>query len=538
MLLLLAEAALRSAALMGMAWLALRLLRVGNPFTQMAVWVGVLAFSLAMPLLMRLAPDETIVVPLNGLRFWLRPAVALVQAGPAAALSGTAAPASIDHWIWMQGQSLILGLYVILAGAMLLRLLAGTIASLRLRNAALPMIADWTDGRDVRVSDRTTVPLTIAGSILLPPDHTSWTDAKRRAVLAHETSHVERGDYYTLLLAAIHRALFWFSPAAWWLNNWIAELAEANSDTDALEQMEDRLNYAEILVEMAAKARRLPAGLAMARPATVAARVERILQGGALPIRMNARRWVLVLALLAPAAMATAGTTGADKIDPMVAERMAEQQKPRKPIVLDPAAYDKFAGYYEMPFTKGRPVKVHRDGTRFMANVIGQTPMEFLPESPTKFFAKDLPMQGSFQMDAAGKVTGVVLHQNGHELLAPRIDNAAGQSLEAALAERVKANKPLPGSEAALRAHIAQIKAGRIDRDSILADRADGVIAVLPKIQKEMLPLGELKNLEFRRVDAGGMDVYRATYEKGVRDWWVLVTPDGKLDSMWFGPAA
>lgn len=536
MLSLLLEAALRSAILMGLAWGVLRLLRVSNPFTQMAVWVGVLGFSLVMPVLMRVAPADTLMVPMDGIRLWLRPATALLGTAPAAAAD--AVPGEIDRLAWVDWRALGFTLYLTVTVAMLLRLAAGMLVSLRLRNGAMRLTSGWTGGRDVRVSDRITVPLTIAGTILLPPDHGRWTDAKRRAVLAHETSHVERGDYYTLLLATLHRAVFWFSPPAWWLNNHLAELAEANSDTDALIQMEDRLNYAEILVEMAAKASRLPAGLAMARPATIAARVDRILQGGALPLRMNARRWVLILALLTPAAVATAGTNGMDKVDPMVAERMAEQQKPRKAIAMDPAAYDKFVGYYEMPFAKARPIKVYRDGTRFMANVIGQNPMEFLPESPTKFFSKDMPMQGSFQMDAAGKVTGVVLHQNGHELPAPRMDDATGKAMETALAERVKSNKPLPGSEAALRAHIAQIKAGKIDRDSIIADRADGVIAVLPKIQNEMLPLGDLKGLEFRRVDEGGMDVYRATYEKGVRDWWVLVTPDGKLESMWFGPAA
>ena len=340
MLSLLLEAALRSAVLMGLAWGVLRLLRVTNPFTQMAVWVGVLGFSLIMPVLMRLAPAETLVVPMDGIRLWLRPAVALVGTGPAA-VAGDGGPVEIDRLAWVDWATLGFALYLTVTGALLLRLAAGTLISLRLRNAAMPLSAAWTQGRDVRISGRIAVPLTIAGTILLPPDHGRWTDAKRRAVLAHETSHVERGDFYTLLLATFHRAIFWFSPAAWWLNNHLAELAEANSDTDALAQMEDRLNYAEILVEMAAKASRLPAGLAMARPATVAARVDRVLQGGTLPLRMNVRRWALVVALLAPAAMATAGTTGVDKVDPLVAERMAEQQKPRTAIAMDPAAYDK-----------------------------------------------------------------------------------------------------------------------------------------------------------------------------------------------------
>lgn len=536
MLALLAEAALRSAVLIGMAWLALRLLRITNPFTQMAVWGGVLATSLAMPLLMQLAPADRLTVPLDGIRFWLQPATQLVaRAEPAAQATLTAAsPPTLDiGW-----SDFGLGLYLLVAGTLLLRLALGTLAGLRLRARAQRLRHGWTQPHDIRVSKDITVPLTIAGTILLPPDFTGWSAATRKAVLAHEASHIERHDYYTLLLSTLHRALFWFSPAAWWLDNRLALLAEANSDTAALEQMEDHLTYAEILVAMAVKARRLPAGLAMARPATVTARVERILQGGALPLRMNARRWALVLALLAPASVISAGATGTDKVDPAVAARMAEQAKPRTAIALAPEAMDKFSGYYETPLMANRPLKVYREGDHLLAHVIGQPAMAFYPESPTSFFSRDLPVQGSFQVNGQGMVGGVVLHQNGHDLPAARIDDARGKALEQALAERVKSNKPLPGSEAALRAHIAQIKAGKIDRDSLMADKADAVISLLPKIQAEMLPLGDLQSVQFKRVDEGGMDVYRATYANGVRDWWVLVTPEGKLDSMWFGPAS
>ena len=40
--------------------------------------------------------------------------------------------------------------------------------------------------------------------------------AKRRAVLAHEGAHVANRDFYVLLLASLNRAVFWFSPFAWW----------------------------------------------------------------------------------------------------------------------------------------------------------------------------------------------------------------------------------------------------------------------------------------------------------------------------------
>ena len=45
-------------------------------------------------------------------------------------------------------------------------------------------------------------------------------------MLAHEVSHVERHDALTQRLALIHRAIFWFSPLAWWLERKLAAVAE------------------------------------------------------------------------------------------------------------------------------------------------------------------------------------------------------------------------------------------------------------------------------------------------------------------------
>ena len=57
-----------------------------------------------------------------------------------------------------------------------------------------------------------------------------WDLAKRRAVLAHEGAHVANRDFYVLLLASLNRAVFWFSPFAWWQLARLAELAEIISD--------------------------------------------------------------------------------------------------------------------------------------------------------------------------------------------------------------------------------------------------------------------------------------------------------------------
>lgn len=85
--------------------------------------------------------------------------------------------------------------------------------------------------------------------ILLPADWRSWPDEKLRAVLAHEISHVARRDALTQLLSLLHRAVFWFSPLAWWLYMQLAELAEQASDEAALAGGTDRTFYAETLLQ-------------------------------------------------------------------------------------------------------------------------------------------------------------------------------------------------------------------------------------------------------------------------------------------------
>ena len=71
---------------------------------------------------------------------------------------------------------------------------------------------------------------------------------KLDAVIAHEMSHVIRRDALSRCLSLLHRALFWFSPLAWWLNRHIAELAEEVSDEAALSAGAERSRHARTLL--------------------------------------------------------------------------------------------------------------------------------------------------------------------------------------------------------------------------------------------------------------------------------------------------
>lgn len=140
--------------------------------------------------------------------------------------------------------------------------------------------------------------------ILLPTDWREWDEAKLDAILAHEVSHVARRDALTQRLSLIHRAIFWFSPLAWWIDRQITELAEEASDEAALAGGADQARYAETLLGFFAELEAAPGrihweGISMANGCRAERRVERILSWKG---SHSMKKWlaVMIVAVAAP----------------------------------------------------------------------------------------------------------------------------------------------------------------------------------------------------------------------------------------------
>ena len=188
-------------------------------------------------------------------------------------------------------------LYLAVAFILLLRFCIGLIFGRKLRLASQaiddPRLLTWLRAHAAGVakvpqateSELISVPLTMGvlrSTILLPADWREWDDAKLNAVLAHEVSHVARHDALSQRLSLLHRAIFWFSPLAWWLDRHLADLAEQASDEAALLCGADRKDYARTLLGFfealqAAPGRVWWQGVAMAKSGQAEERVERIL---------------------------------------------------------------------------------------------------------------------------------------------------------------------------------------------------------------------------------------------------------------------
>lgn len=154
----------------------------------------------------------------------------------------------------------------------------------------------------VRISTSIASPVTFGSGVLLPATSARWDERKLRVVLAHESSHVRQGDFYLQLCSEIYAAIFWFSPLGWWLRSKLYALNEILSDGAAVREASSHATYAQMLLEFAAMPRTNPIGVAMARPGSVSARIERLLDENrfrqafaASPLRK------LVGGLLAPA---------------------------------------------------------------------------------------------------------------------------------------------------------------------------------------------------------------------------------------------
>ena len=177
----------------------------------------------------------------------------------------------------------------------------------------------------VAESEFISVPLTIGvmqSAILLPCGWREWDDARLDAVLAHELSHIARRDPLTQRLSLLHRAIFWFSPLAWWLDRQLADLAEQASDEAALSFGADRKDYARTLLGFfealqAAPGRVWWQGVSIAKSGQAEQRVERILSWkGAVAMSMKKSIAVAVLTLAAPVIYLAAAVHPASPIPP------------------------------------------------------------------------------------------------------------------------------------------------------------------------------------------------------------------------------
>jgi CubicO group peptidase (beta-lactamase class C family) len=105
--------------------------------------------------------------------------------------------------------------------------------------------------------------------------------------------------------------------------------------------------------------------------------------------------------------------------------------KEHKEITVDPKIFDGYAGQYQLE--PNFILTITREGDQLFAQATGQPKVQIFPEGERDFFYKVVDAQITFETDAAGRTTGLTLHQRGQNMPAKRIE---GEVASAAPKER------------------------------------------------------------------------------------------------------
>ena len=103
----------------------------------------------------------------------------------------------------------------------------------------------------------------------------------------------------------------------------------------------------------------------------------------------------------------------------------------RTEIKVDPAVFDRYVGRYQL--APSVILSISREGTRFLTQLTGQQAFEIYAESEKDYFLKAVDAQLTFETDAQNRPVAVILHQNGRDQRAPRIEGEPVSPKEIAL---------------------------------------------------------------------------------------------------------
>jgi len=233
-----------------LAWIVLRVIGRQTSSTRFSVWFSALVAVAALP--------------------WIVPSNGMEQGAP---FNAPGSWATIIFFTWAT-----------IASLCLLRVAVGLWQLRRLRAACRPVdeesldpvlqktLNEFRSTRPARlcVSEHLRVPTAIGffrPAVVLP----CWTlaefsPAELNSILIHELAHLQRRDDWTNLAQRILRALLFFHPAVWWIENQLSLEREMACDDIVLARATAPRAYAECLVTMAEKSF-MRRGLALAQAA-------------------------------------------------------------------------------------------------------------------------------------------------------------------------------------------------------------------------------------------------------------------------------
>jgi hypothetical protein len=197
-----------------------------------------------------------------------------------------------------------------------------------------------------------------------------------------------------------------------------------------------------------------------------------------------------------------------------------------KEVPIEPGVFDRFVGHYAFP--GNLVMTISREENRFLTQMTGQPQFQIFATSEREYFLKVVDARITFVTNDEGVATGLVVHQNGQDMSAPRMNDAAAKALTETLAQRVSGQKPTPGSEAALRKHIEALQHDQPDYDDMEPGLAAAVRPQWAAVRRQIGGAGPLQSITFTEVSPDGADIYQTRFEKRSFEMHISMDSAGK----------
>jgi CubicO group peptidase (beta-lactamase class C family) len=107
-------------------------------------------------------------------------------------------------------------------------------------------------------------------------------------------------------------------------------------------------------------------------------------------------------------------------MDQLTPQKKESEEAEESKTDVDPELYDDYVGVYQV---SGVTITITKENNRLMGEATGVPKTELVPESETTFLAKGANVRLTFQRDENGKVTQLIVNQDGQDIPAKRIES-------------------------------------------------------------------------------------------------------------------
>jgi hypothetical protein len=357
------------------------------------------------------------------------------------------------------------------------------------------------------------------------PAWLSETPASYQAlVVAHQQAHLARHDPQVLGVALFLQVLMPWNLPLWWQLHRLRGAMEADCDARVLEKGLDPEAYRQMLLDLSQRPSAYvgvraclsePGSQLKPRIGILGDRGKR----GSVP--------AIVLGCLAVALVAVAA-----RVTPPNVSRQADEEPPA--LTLAPEILERYVGLYVM--SGHAVIVISREGSHlFIKPGNGVFPRtELTAETETDFWIGLVGPGGHdrFVLDEQGRVTGILEYSDRPKVATfhPRVEPSIAQQILASNQVRFQSQKPVAGSEAALRRMIDGVLNGKcIDEEAPWLRRVCEQTMAELHWNRIYASRGAVQSVIFTRVDEVGQDVYDVRQEGGRSEWAIYLDENGVI---------